>query len=340
MIEKLPIDMVADFPLDYLHLVCLGVVKKLLGIWINGSGPFNTKLSALHLNLISERMKRVSDVTPSEFSRKSRPLKEFSHYKATEFRSFVLYVGPVVLKDILFEEAYKHFLLLHTGITICSTDEYAKYLNVARKILTQFVILFKDLYGEEHISYNVHSLIHLVDDVERKGNVNNFSAFPFESKLGRIKRRIRAGRKPLQQISRRVTENLEKSINLITKSNSPILKRKSSCQTMYYEIHFENYRLDSTERNCWFLTDASNEIVKMIYAKYENGVHMIYGKSVKQKKTFFQKPFSSEFLKIYMTENLLFNDQNFYLIENIKYKLFCIKLENKLVFYPMIHSIM
>jgi hypothetical protein len=36
ILENLPIDMVATFPLDYMHLCCLGVMRKLLWVWIKG----------------------------------------------------------------------------------------------------------------------------------------------------------------------------------------------------------------------------------------------------------------------------------------------------------------
>lgn len=35
-LEQIKIKMVSQFPLDYLHLVCLGVTKKLLDLWMNG----------------------------------------------------------------------------------------------------------------------------------------------------------------------------------------------------------------------------------------------------------------------------------------------------------------
>lgn len=34
---QLPIDMVNDFPIDYMHNVCLGAVRKLLHCWIGGN---------------------------------------------------------------------------------------------------------------------------------------------------------------------------------------------------------------------------------------------------------------------------------------------------------------
>lgn len=42
VLVDLPIDLVRDVPLDYMHLVLLGVVKKLLLLWL--SGPLNTRV--------------------------------------------------------------------------------------------------------------------------------------------------------------------------------------------------------------------------------------------------------------------------------------------------------
>lgn len=36
-LENLNIDMVLQFPLDYMHLICLGVMKKVLTFWIRGT---------------------------------------------------------------------------------------------------------------------------------------------------------------------------------------------------------------------------------------------------------------------------------------------------------------
>lgn len=56
------------------------------------------------------------------------------------------------------------------------------------------------------MSYNVHSLIHVVEDVKHHGALETYSAFPFENYLGQIKSYLRGGKIPLQQIARRTTE--------------------------------------------------------------------------------------------------------------------------------------
>lgn len=57
------------------------------------------------------------------------------------------------------------------------------------------------------MSHNVHIIQHLADDVIKFGSLNNFSAFPFENYMQSIKKKLRTGVKPLQQLIRRYAEN-------------------------------------------------------------------------------------------------------------------------------------
>ncbi|CAH0563111.1 unnamed protein product [Brassicogethes aeneus] len=94
------IDIITDVPLDYMHLVLLGVVKKLLcGIWCTGPPPH--KFSSLQIKNVSDLLENLKSFIPSEFARKPRSLKEVKRWKATEYRQFFLYTGPVVLKNNL-----------------------------------------------------------------------------------------------------------------------------------------------------------------------------------------------------------------------------------------------
>ncbi|KAL3226085.1 hypothetical protein MRX96_004527 [Rhipicephalus microplus] len=50
ILEELPIDIVKDVPLDYMHLVCLGLVHKLLVLWFRGPKEikFGSKVRIVH----------------------------------------------------------------------------------------------------------------------------------------------------------------------------------------------------------------------------------------------------------------------------------------------------
>ncbi|XP_058448704.1 uncharacterized protein LOC131428677 [Malaya genurostris] len=50
-------------------------------------------------------------------------------------------------------------------------------------LLMHFLEHFKDFYGVDYMSSNVHNLSNLVDDVRRFGTLPGFSAYPFENKI-------------------------------------------------------------------------------------------------------------------------------------------------------------
>lgn len=45
LFEDIPLPMVTTFVLDYMHLVCLGQMKKLLKLWLRGSTRIKCRLS-------------------------------------------------------------------------------------------------------------------------------------------------------------------------------------------------------------------------------------------------------------------------------------------------------
>jgi len=63
------------------------------------------------------------------------------------------------------------------------------------------------LYGKTSLIGNMHNLIHLADDVKNMGcSLSNVTAFPFENCLGKIKKLLRSGNRPLAQICRCLQE--------------------------------------------------------------------------------------------------------------------------------------
>lgn len=199
------IGMVSQFPIDYMHLVCLGVVRRLLMLWMKG--PLTTRIGGQKISAISSALITLKDYIPKEFARKPRPLTEVDRWKATEFRQFLLYSGPVALYDKLHEPVYQNFLLLHVGISILVNPLLCTELcDYANELLVMFVQHFIELYGRSMAVYNVHGLVHLAADVKQFGCLDNFSAFPFENFLQCLKRIIRKKHLPLEQAVSRVSE--------------------------------------------------------------------------------------------------------------------------------------
>jgi len=56
------------------------------------------KLKFKEINEINRQILSIVKYTPNKFVRKPRSLNEIKRWKATEFRFFLLYAGPVILK--------------------------------------------------------------------------------------------------------------------------------------------------------------------------------------------------------------------------------------------------
>ena len=117
------ISCIHGFVLDYMHCVMLGVVRRMLHFFKKGP---KGKLSSQQMQMLSEKLVSLNGQLPSEFARQPRSLELLERWKATEFRQFLLYTGPIVLRNILSSEAYEHFLSLSLAISILldSNDQF------------------------------------------------------------------------------------------------------------------------------------------------------------------------------------------------------------------------
>lgn len=186
---------VTNVPLDYMHLICLGIMRKLLNLWLYGGLQY--RLQHRSVDEISIRL--VTHLKPSipvEFGRKPRRLDCIKLWKATEYRLILLYTGPLAFKSVLKKNLYIHFMTLHVIIRILSSEDLCEHLNYAQYLICFFIKTFIKLYGVQNVSHNVHSLIHLVDDVKRFGPLDNFSAFKFENYMQTLKKYLRKAEKP------------------------------------------------------------------------------------------------------------------------------------------------
>jgi hypothetical protein len=204
-LSSLSIGMVTSFPIDYMHLVCLGVMRKLVSLWL--TGPLKTRLGRQSVRELDGRVRSLKDHIPIEMKRKPRSFSEFERWKAVEFRLLLLYTGSSVLNDILPIQLYNNFLLLSVAMTIFLDPSMCHiYTDYAHTLLILFVQHFGELYGMDKITYNIHGLVHLSEDVRKYGALDGVSAFPFENFLGKLKKFVRKPSSPLEQIVRRLSE--------------------------------------------------------------------------------------------------------------------------------------
>ena len=117
-----------------MHLICLGVVRKLVWLWLCSPLELRRRLSAHQVAEISDNLISMKPFIPKEFARKPRSLSEWQRWKATEFRQLLLYTGPVVFASKLPDAVYHNFLLL-------SVDGASKILVVASMVYKQMTLV-------------------------------------------------------------------------------------------------------------------------------------------------------------------------------------------------------
>lgn len=343
---RLPIDMIADFPIgDSLHLIDLGIMKKCLIGWRDGKfGNYRIKWSAQNTSDITKFLIQLK--LPSEIHRSVRGLDCISHWKGTEFRSFLLYIGIVILKPFLPQDVYEHFLVLFCAITICTSDAHSHLIDVAESLLQHYIERYVDIYGEDYITSNIHNLGHLIEDVKRFGSLSSFSAYPFESKLYQIKNMIRSGHKPLAQVAKRISElnQLEDNCNptahdyVTPKLKKPIHTTESDCK--FAKVEFKTYSLCNNMANKWFLTN-DNQIVSFDHAIEVNGNISVMGNPLKHTSDYFVTPIKSRHLSIFYS-NCEKSGQTKHSLADIKCKMVGIPIPTQntgMVFIPVVHTI-
>lgn len=160
-------------------------------------------LSTLQPSVIRQMNNIIKDVKfPTEFQRKLRSVSDISNWKAVEFLQF-LFISIPLLR--LLSPDFDSVLLEHwedytTSLVLLMSDNIGPdTLTQCRAQLNSFVSRVPELYGAEHLTSNVHTLFHLVDNVIDMGPLYQSSAFPFESSLGCLRKIIKGNRGVLEQ---------------------------------------------------------------------------------------------------------------------------------------------
>lgn len=355
IITQIPhLDITKSFILDYMHLTNLGIMRKMISFWIL-KGPSNVRLPGRMVNEITSRLLNIKQSIPKEFGRKPREIQGFLQWKASEFRLFLVYLGPFVLKNILSINCYTNFMSLNVAMIILLSPNKRNYSEYAHELLHYFVKSFDKIYGNFNVSHNVHGLLHLTTDYLNFGPLDNSSCYPFENYMKTLKSVLRKHEKPLQQFIRRYEEqcslltkvhnseklNLNNTYYIFKKTHTKGFLPKDLTGPQYKQLYFNNFFLNtSVDRDSYILTDC-NKIVKCInFAnKHINNkiIQVFIGNYFINKMPAYINPLSSTLLNIYKVENL---SRNVIVLDvnKIKCKMMIINVNNETIAIPILHS--
>ncbi|XP_071581909.1 uncharacterized protein [Temnothorax nylanderi] len=230
-LSDLPFGMVSQVPFESMHLLFIGIMKKCFEAWIDGKFSKLSKLAGHSLQTVSSRLETLKQYCPRDFARPPRGLGAYKRFKATENRQFLLYTGVVVLYGILDEDVYLHFVLLHAAIRSLACERSPNF-HFADLALRTYVEKCEAIYGLTFFSYNIHGLLHVVEDVKRFGPLDAYSAFPYENNMSIFRKYCRKPDLPLQQIANRRAEQSNKCNNRFVNNCLPAVVDNPSIEML------------------------------------------------------------------------------------------------------------
>lgn len=166
-------------PIDYMHSVCEGVVKRMTSaLLVSGKG--GPILSSVTRKLIDADLQHLK--VPHEFQRTPRPASDLKRWKAQEFRNFLFYYSPLIFAHRVSNEIAAHFLCLSLAIYLMTAENCSViHVDCAEMLLIAWHSCLSAFYGEEACSYNAHAVLHLSEQVRQLGPLWTHSSFVYES---------------------------------------------------------------------------------------------------------------------------------------------------------------
>lgn len=323
------------FALDYMHLVCLGVTIKLIHLWLS-KGNLNVRIRGQKIKELDSSLISFKNMITCDFPRKPRGLtNEINRWKATEFKQFLLYTGPIVLKNILSKRCYINFLCLHISIQILVSPKLSNLVGYSNELLTFFILVFCNIYGSKWSSHNVHALQHISDDYNKFEPLDNISAFPFENHMKILKKTVRKNDQPLSQSVKRYNE-IFKFTKIPLKYTFPLFKNQhfqgplleNLCDPQYKILILETFKIKIYNDADNFVMLKNNDIVKVLnICSTQSGKKVIIGNIFKSKKSFYSKPIDSSHLGIFLIEDLS-KDNLYWDINEIQSKYMVLTFDN------------
>ena len=308
------VDMTSDFPVDFMHLICLGVTSRILDYL--RSGPNTCRLSSSQIESFDDLLLSMRSCIPSDFSRKPRSIKHLKLWKATELYLFTAYLGFVIMPKLLpisspvLETCMTYFTVT---FIMCSQGHVENFPGLEENVERLLDELFPNTFGKKFCSYNVHAIVHLLEDYHLHGSVHNFGVFRFENFIRFLKKTIRSPLRPLEQTVNRVKESgqflgrLHSETDAEFELKSPVTVNN---EIRYRILSLRKTQLKSKSKDGYVLT-KSGKLVKILYFTKDGDRLQFMGRSFLRVSSLFVSPVDSETLCIYKATDFVHHPVRF-----------------------------
>ena len=226
---------------DYMHLVALGLVKKLFGLSFKTEVPGlrSYHLKTTRLNIMESINSFLEELpVPQEFNRKPRPV-EYAALKAEEWRNMILFYAVEVvelIEDNSFADLWTYFFIIVRSYSM--DDEQLRNIEdnlELEEIMEKFLQLWPEVLGEWHQVYNLHAFSHL-KHVRRQAMLTFTSTFFSEGlyflmKLGFRPGTLSIGKQAIARVCLHYSLDHKCQKRITFKQRKEVLSTDPNCMT-------------------------------------------------------------------------------------------------------------
>ena len=183
-------------------------------------------LTESDMKIVDDKMMKIA--ATQQIGRLTTPISNRKNWKAREWENYILYYSAPILLPLLSPTLFNHWLLLVESLYILLKDRiHIDELNKCYQMLDEFVKQTENLYDVTAMTFNLHQLLHITENVLNWGPLWTISTFSFESANYYLLRAIKASKGVTQQIIRFISINHKSLIiekKVIPMAKNPVVK--------------------------------------------------------------------------------------------------------------------
>ena len=196
--------LIKDSPCEYMHLVCLGVVKRMVELTFK-VGENRERVTKRKLSPPATYNLKIKEVQLTrECSRRCQNL-DFGVMKASEFRNVLIFFFPIVIDCI--EDTFKkereiwlHLVFMVRACVLPNEEFRIIDNNKVDYACEKFYELYEKTYGQINCTYSIHSVSHILK-IRQNRPLTYKSAFKFENFFSELRNLFQPGTvSPLKQV--------------------------------------------------------------------------------------------------------------------------------------------
>ncbi len=185
-------DLVNDVPADAMHLVCLGVVRRMMTATFKVGKRQLLPYEPAAIAPLNDALREYKALY--SFSRRPRDFDP-AVYKSEEYRNIILVFWPVLLTTAPRATLKVWLLTVYVVRAFCLPDDLYNRLDTGAletNVLRKWYVWFEKTFSAEQCTYSAHVFSHL-NKVRKHGVLSKTSALRYEDKYAIIKQNYRSG---------------------------------------------------------------------------------------------------------------------------------------------------